>query len=355
MSGPGRSGRVFAHYADAIADPKAIQLGADLLCLRFEIMKLRSALVAVRTLLQRGVVREGEVLVDSSSGIYAHALALACHRYGMGCHIVGSTTVDTTLRLQLEMLGATLEQMPPSADLKLDQNLRVRRVSELLLAHPDYHWMRQYHDAVHYLGYRDVAEQLCADVPRGPLTVVGGLGTGASTGALAEYLRGLGRDVELVGIQPFGSVTFGAEHTSDPDMIIAGIGSSIEFGNVHHELYDRVHWVSFGYAKAGAVNLLRDSAIFAGLSTGAAYLAAGWERDRDPPRTVVFLAPDTGHRYINAAFADHTKVPALDGMRPNLVSNVDELALPWSVAERSVALPAQRRGAARQNSTVGPR
>lgn len=44
------------------------------------------------------------------------------------------------------------------------------------------------------------------------------------------------------------------------------IGSSIEFRNVRHRLYDRVHWMSFEYARAGAVGLLRDSAMFAGLS-----------------------------------------------------------------------------------------
>ncbi len=325
------------HYADAIADPDHVRVAPDLVCLRFEVMKVRSALGAVGHLLSTGAVRPGDTLVDSSSGIYALALALACHRHGMRCHIVGSTTVDETLRVQLEILGATLERMPPSDDLRLDQNRRVRRVGELLLENPGYHWMRQYHDAIHYAGYREVAEQVDREVPAGPLTVVGGVGTGASTGALAEYLRAAGRDVALVGIQPFGSVTFGAEHTRDPDMIIAGIGSSIEFQNVRHELYDRVHWVSFDYARAGAVALLRDTGIFAGLSSGAAYLAAGWERDRATGRTVVFVAPDTGHRYVPTVFADHPEVPDLAGLTPHEVAGSDDVTLPWSVAQRPAA------------------
>ncbi|GAA1324361.1 pyridoxal-phosphate dependent enzyme [Pseudonocardia xinjiangensis] len=321
------------HYAEAIADPDLIQIEPGLVCLRFEIMKVRSALGAVRHLLDAGLVRRGDTLVDSSSGIYAHALALACHRHGMRCHIVGSTTVDRTLRVQLEILGATLEQVRPSADLKLDQNLRVQRVGELLLAHPDYHWMRQYHDGVHYVGYRSVADTVGQELPSGPLTVVGGVGTGASTGALATYLRQAGRDVELVGIQPFGSVTFGAEHTSDPDMIIAGIGSSIEFRNVRRDLYDRLHWMAFTYARAGAVALLRTSGVFAGLSAGAAYLVARHERHRAPDRTVVFLSPDTGHRYVDAAFEGHERVPAVDGLAPESVESVHDLVLPWSTTD----------------------
>ncbi|MEU6124006.1 pyridoxal-phosphate dependent enzyme [Streptomyces sp. NPDC047123] len=319
-----------AHIAEAVKKPDLISLAPDLACLRFETMKVYSALGAVRHLLESGTVRPGDTLVDSSSGIYAQALALACHRYGMKCHIVGSTTVDRSTRVQLEILGATLEQVAPSRDLRLDQETRVRRVAEILAAHPSYHWMRQYHDDIHYHGYREVADELDAELPAGPLTLVGGVGSGASTGALATYLRAAGRDVSLVGVQPFGSVTFGSEHVADPDMIIAGIGSAIAFGNVRHELYDRVHWVNFDSAVSGAVALLRTSGIFAGLSAGAAHLAARWERLRDTSRTAVFIAADTGHRYVDSAYARHRQAADIDTLKPHEITSLDALRHPWS-------------------------
>ena len=320
------------HIAEAVKAPDLIALRPELLCLRFESMKIYSALGAVRHLLDSGTVRPGDTLVDSSSGIYAQALALACHRYGLKCHIVGSTTVDRTLGLQLEILGVTLEQVAPSKDLRLDQELRVRRVAEILESDPSYHWMRQYHDGIHYNGYREVAAQLDREVPEGPLTLVGGVGSGASTGALATYLREAGREVTLVGVQPFGSVTFGSQDVPDPDMIIAGIGSAIPFGNVRHELYDRMHWVNFDCALSGAVGLLRDSGVFAGLSTGAAYLTTRWELRRDPARTHVFIAADTGHRYVDSAFAHHAQAPAADTLKPREITSLDELSHPWSTA-----------------------
>ncbi|RKN04495.1 pyridoxal-phosphate dependent enzyme [Streptomyces radicis] len=319
---------MYDHVADAIGAPDPIRLDAGLVCLRFESMKVVSALAAVRHLLDHGVVRPGATLLDSSSGIYAYALALACHRYGMRCHIVGSTTIDATLRAQLAILGATLEQMEPSDDLKLDQSRRVARVAEILAEHPDHHWMRQYHDRIHYLGYRAVAERLRAEVP-GPLTLVGGVGSGASTGALAGVLREHAPDTRLVGVQPFGSVTFGSEHVADPDIIIAGIGSSIPFGNVSHTLYDTLHWTAFGAALSGSVELLRRHAVFAGLSSGAAHLAARWELRQDPTRTVVFIAADTGHRYADSVFARHAEAVPLDRLAPLQVSGTDRLALPW--------------------------
>ncbi len=293
-------------------------------------MKVVSALAAVRHLLDTGVVRRGDTLLDSSSGIYAYALALACHRYGMRCHIVGSTTVDHTLRTQLAVLGATLEQMEPCSDLKLDQKRRVERVHEILAEHPGHHWMRQYHDDVHYLGYRAVAAMVRDGTPGEHLTLVGGVGSGASTGALAHYLRADAPGTGLVGVQPFGSVTFGAEHVADPEIIIAGIGSSIPFGNVRHAAYDTLHWISFDAALAGSVDLLRRHAVFAGLSTGAGYLAARWERDRSPRRTVLFVAADTGHRYVDTVFARHREAVPIDSLAPRQAVDRDGLALPWS-------------------------
>ena len=65
------------HVSEAIARPDLIDLGEGLLCLRFESMKVASALAAVRHLLDTGVVRPGDTLLDSSSGIYAYGLALA--------------------------------------------------------------------------------------------------------------------------------------------------------------------------------------------------------------------------------------------------------------------------------------
>ncbi|MFJ7182341.1 cysteine synthase family protein [Streptomyces massasporeus] len=328
------------HIADALKVPDLVRLTDGLVLVRFESMKIYSALAAVRHLLERGTIRPGQTLIDSSSGIYAYALALACHRYGMRCHIVASTTVDTTTRAQLEILGTTVEQVRPSKNLKLDQELRVRRVKELLAGRPDWHWMRQYHDDVHYLGYHEVADLITAAFPRAALTVVGGVGSGASTGGLAERLRVTDPSVRLVGVQPFGSVTFCSQEHHDPEAIIAGIGSSIVFDNVRHHLYDAVHWLDFTHAMSGTVALLRDHAVFAGLSTGAGYLTATYEARRHPDRLHLVIGADTGHRYVERVFARHTEALDPAALKPAEVSAPEEMSMPWSRMEwRRTACP----------------
>ncbi|SDM69784.1 pyridoxal-phosphate dependent enzyme [Allokutzneria albata] len=323
------------HIADALSVPRLVRLADNVVLVRFETMKIYSALAAVRWLLDNGIVRRGQTLLDSSSGIYAVSLALACHRYGMRCHIVASTTVDQTVRAQLDILGATVEQVPPSTDLRQDQDRRVARVMELLAERHDVHWMRQYHDRIHYLGYAEVAEQVTEELAGAglggrPLAVVGGVGSGASTGGLTTYLRRADDTVRLIGVQPFGSVTFGSEAHSDPEAIIAGIGSAIEFGNVRHELYDRMHWLGFTNAMAGSVALLREHAVFAGLSTGAAHLVGRWEAERDPRRVHLVIAADTGHRYVERVFARHAEAADVRDLAPTEITDPADLVMPWS-------------------------
>lgn len=306
---------VHDHITDAVKTPSLVRLSPNTVLVRFETLKVYAALGAVRHLLDTGVVHRGQTLVDSSSGIYALALAMACHRHGLRCHIVASTTVDDTIRAQLEILGVTVDQMPPSDDLRLDQNRRVARVRELLARDPDLHWMRQYHDPVHHLGYAELADLLRRALPGEPLTVVGSVGTGASSGGLTRALRRHDPGARLVGVQPFGSVTFGSERFTDPDAIIAGIG------------------------------LMRDHAVFAGLSTGAAHLAARWEADRDPGRTHVVIGADTGHRYAARVFARHREAldPAL--LTPVEIASLDDLTPPWAAMDwaRRTLVPAQER------------
>lgn len=318
------------HISEAVKAPTLVRLTDNLIVARFETMKIASALHSVKSLLESGTIKPGDTVIDSSSGIYAYSLALACHRYGLHCYIVGSTTIDRPLKTQLEILGATLEQVRPSASLKLDQTLRVRRIREILAENPTFHWMKQYHDPIHYEGYRDIARLITESLHDEPLAIVGGVGSGASTGGLVTALRDDSIDVHSVGIQPFGSVTFGSESIHDPEVIIAGIGSSIPFKNVHHDLYDEMHWLSFDTALSGSVALLREHALFAGLSSGASYAVASYIARATPGRQHVFIAADTGHRYVDAVFARHEEATPLAELAPIPISTLSALVMPWS-------------------------
>ncbi|MEU9014107.1 pyridoxal-phosphate dependent enzyme [Streptomyces sp. NPDC048479] len=329
---------MFDHIADAMKQPDVVRLDRNTYVLRFEMMKLHSALEAVRQLLATGVVKPGDTLMDSSSGTYGYSLALACHKYGMKCRIVCSTKVDAQVRRQFEMLGAQVDQVeiPPGPLVdKMDQGARLERVARILDTEDDVHWMQQYHDDVHYLGYRECAELLQKEFGGEPLTLVGGVGTGASTGGLSTYLRELNSDIELVGVQPFESVTFGSDPVEDPVASISGIGSPIVMRNVRYELYDRVHWIGFTSAVAATIDLFRRHGVYAGMSSGCNYLATRWEAARDPERPCVFVAADTGHRYAENVYARSPVAGSVEGLMPAYIDTLEQLTFPWSVMDWS--------------------
>lgn len=334
---------IATHAGQALGAPDLIRLEPGLYALRFEVMKARSARAALEHLLAEGRITPGGTVIDSSSGIYACALAMACHEFGLKCYIIGSTTIDPVLRAQLAMMGAELEQMPPSDSLRADQDRRVARVHQLLSRHPEWHWMRQYHDAVHRLGYRPLARsvgRLLARAGARHVNLVAPVGSGVSSAAIATGLTEAGLSASLTGVQPFGSVTFGSERVDDPDMLIAGIGSSITFENVHHDLYEEIHWVSYRVGRAGAVSLCRDHALFAGLSSGAAYAVARDALSRGPeepagcrpaPGAVLMLCPDTGHRYLDPVFTATESVPHVSDFAPHRLDERGQTPrLPWS-------------------------
>lgn len=122
----------YKHIVEAIKFPSVIELGKNFYVIRFESLKVFSVLEAVRRLLKNGIIKKGDTLIDSSSGNYAYSLALVCNRYGLNCHIIASTAVDSTLIAQLKILGATVEQIKSAKTLKADQRQRVERIKKIL-------------------------------------------------------------------------------------------------------------------------------------------------------------------------------------------------------------------------------
>ncbi|WP_251022077.1 pyridoxal-phosphate dependent enzyme [Streptomyces sp. ISL-10] len=202
--------------------------------------------------------------------------------------------------------------------------------------------MQQYHEDYHYLGYRDCARLIHQQFGDGPLTLVGGVGSGAFTGALTTYLRDLRGDTELIGVQPFESVTFASDPVGDPVASISGIGSPVPFRHVRHALYDRVHWIAHEQAISATVALYREHGVFARMSSGCTYLAAAWEARLHPHRQYLFIAADTGHRYMDSVYRKHASVMPAAGLEPKVIDDLGDLSLPWSVMDwhrRPFAMP----------------
>lgn len=322
---------IYASGAAAIELPKLVRLAPNLIGAQFSLMKELPARFILDRAEQSGILRPGGVVVESSSGTFGLGLALNCERRRFRL-IVVSHCIDGRLRRKFEALGATVDLIE---GLKADDDAmhpRLDRVKRLLREHPGAFWPRQYDNPDNPRSYGLFASQLLGAIGRVG-AVVGTVGSGGSVCGTTSYLRRvLGGSVRAVGVDTHASVTFGQK---DGPRLLGGLGSSIRMGNVNHTTFDDVHWVTAAEAYRATLELYGRHGVFAGPTSGAAFLVARWYAQENPDLQVVCILPDDGARYIDTVYnEDHLRGLDLKlssvADRPVPVRHPDEAGPVWS-------------------------
>src|SRR5260370_41266984 len=115
------------------------------------------------------------------------------------------------------------------------------------------------------------------------------------------YLRELFPELHAVGIDTFGSVLFGQP---DGPRQLRGLGNSLLPKNLDHTIFDEIHWVSAAEAYLATRMLHRQTSLFCGGTSGAAWMVASQWAKRNPKAKVVCIFPDDGYRYLDSIYQD---------------------------------------------------
>lgn len=285
--------RYAVEVVEKIKLPAVLRLGQNLYALQFHCMKVVVALHMLREALADDRLRRDGLVVETSSGTFALALALAGAALGVRIHIVGDPGIDAGLLQRLEILGAVVDIMQPQPGRSL-QEIRLDRLEQIRADNPGAYWPGQYHSPDNRLAYHDIADfaaaQLLCDVD----VLVGCVGSGGSTGGIGERLREKGHGTSLVAVDTHGSVLFG--HRDRP-RLLRGLGNSILPANVHHADFDAVHWIPPGLAFSSARSFFANFSLDVGPTSGAALLVARQLAAESPHANVLVICPDTGERY----------------------------------------------------------
>jgi cysteine synthase A len=264
-------------------------------------MKDRVAHRVIRDAEARGLLAPGGIVVESSSGTMAEGLARVGAVLGYRVIIVTDPRIDHTLLAKLRAFGAQLEiveTLPPEGGW---QRRRFERLREILQEHPTAFWPRQYDNT---LFQRVYASEIAGELAElGAITaLVATVGSGGSISGTAHALRLRNPHVRIIAVDAAGSVQF---NQPDRPRKQSGHGNSIVAGNIDYRVIDEVHWVTDGECFHACHELARREGIFAGGSSGAAYLVASWIASQcDPMANVVALLPDRGDRYSGTIFDD---------------------------------------------------
>ncbi len=266
-------------------------------------LKDRVALKMVEDAEAAGALQPGGLLVESSSGTLAEGLARVATLKGYRLIIVTDPRIDGMTMAKLRALGAELEIVKDYHPNGGWQVARLERLRQVIAGNPGAVWVRQYDSPSNAAAYvAAMADELHGALGSRLGMLVGPVGSGGSLCGTAQGLKGRIPDLRVIAVDAVGSALF---NQPDRKRLQSGHGNSIIPGNLDYTLIDEVHWIADGEAFHGCRELARREAIFAGGSSGAAYIVASYVAEQAPAgRDVVVLLPDRGERYFETIYCD---------------------------------------------------
>ena len=136
---------------------------------------------------------------------------------------------------------------------------------------------------------------------------VAGVGTGGTITGVSRYIKKTqGKAITTVAVEPTDSPlisqTKAGETIKPGPHKIQGIGANFIPGNLDVDLVDEVETVGNDEAMAMAHRLMSEEGILAGISCGAAMVAAlrQAEKAENKDKCIVVILPDSGERYLTS-------------------------------------------------------
>jgi len=269
--------------------------------------KDRVALAMIRAARADGRLREGQAVVEVTSGNTGIGLAIVCRAMGHRFYAVMSAGNSPERAQMMRALGAEVvlvEQEKVSvpgkvtgADMK-----RVRACAADLVKEVGAFFCDQFENGANRQAHIGATGPEMWEQAGGRLdAIVGFVGSGGALGGLATYLRGVNPAVRVYVVEPANADSLATCCSCDGGHGIQGGGyGKADLAQMRGVLVDGYFKVTDEEAAEGARMLAREEGIFAGYSTGA-QLQAAVRLLRGPERgkMVGFLACDSGMKYFS--------------------------------------------------------
>ncbi|MCA9677225.1 MAG: cystathionine beta-synthase [Kofleriaceae bacterium] len=256
--------------------------------------------IGVRMLLDAeasGRIKPGDTLIEPTSGNTGIGLALAAAVRGYRVIITMPEKMSHEKQVVLEALGAEIIRTPTEAAWDApDSHIGVaRRLQEAI---PNSHILDQYGNASNPLAHEEGTGAEIVDQCGGQLdAVVMTAGTGGTLTGVARAIRRLAPNVQIVGVDPEGSILAGPGEIRSYK--VEGIGYDFIPDVLDRSLVDR--WIKSNDRDSflTARQLIRQEGLLVGGSAGAAVWAAMQvSRDLGPGKRVVVILPDSIRNYL---------------------------------------------------------
>ena len=265
-------------------------------------VKDRIAKAMVEDAEEKGILKEGSVIIEPTSGNTGIGLAAIATAKGYRTIIVLPETMSVERRNIIKAYGAEIVLTPGYKGMtgaiakaeELKNEIEGSMIAGQFVnpANPDAH-------------RRTTGPEIWNDTDGEVDAFVAGVGTGGTITGVGEYLKSKNDKIEIIAVEPATSPVL-SQGKPGPHKI-QGIGAGFVPEILNTKIYDSVVPVdnddAFEYAKL----ISHTEGIQVGISAGAAlYAAIEWaKKPENEGKTIVALLPDSGDRYYSTSLFEN--------------------------------------------------
>ena len=275
-------------YADVVAKLEFLNPCASI--------KDRIGVAMIRAAEEAGVLKEGTVIIEPTSGNTGIGLAFVCAAKGYRLILTMPDTMSIERRWLLKAFGAEVVLTPGSEGMIG----AVREAERLVKDTPDSFMPQQFKNPANPKAHQETtAEEIWRDTEGKVDMVVAGVGTGGTITGIAKALKRKKASFQAIAVEPASSPVLSGGKAGAHQ--IQGIGAGFIPEVLDTELIDEIVRVADEDAGVMARRLAIEEGILAGISAGAATWAAieMAKRAENKGKLIVVILPDSGERYLS--------------------------------------------------------
>ena len=258
--------------------------------------KDRVARAIIRDAEERGILKEGSVIIEPTSGNTGIGLAAVAVPKGYRTIIVMPETMSMERRLLMKAYGAELVLTDGAQGMAG----AIRKAKELAAQIPGSFIAGQFENPANPAAhYASTGPEIWEDTDGKIDIFVAGVGTGGTISGTGRFLKEKNPDIRIVAVEPASSPVLSGGKAGAHGL--QGIGAGFIPKALDTGIYDEIITVTEEDAYQTGRKLVQMEGILTGISSGAALWAAIRlaERKENRGKTIVTLLPDSGERYLS--------------------------------------------------------